>query len=176
MPTCPGAPRGPRLRQPGWGWTRAPAGRLTEAELELGPSEVWPRGSFWPPSPLFLTYSFQERGTVLKTLRQEVGMQSRLAQPAAATSLPGPHVLVGRWGDISGCPRLRPFLPHLLWHGKGSWSDTDRGWNLSVRAGGVSCTDGPTAVERGLDLPGPCPVRTQEEQDATLTRRGCACL
>lgn len=66
-------------------------------------------------------------------------MQSRLAQPAAATSLPGPHVLVGRWGDISGCPRLRPFLPHLLWHGKGSWSltQTEAGTSVSELEGSL---------------------------------------
>ena len=103
-------------------------------------------------------------------------MQSQLAQPAAAMSLPEPHVLVGRWGDISGCPQPKPFLPRLLWHGKGSWSLTQTKAGTCVRAGGVSCTDGPTAVERGLDLPGPCPVRTQEEQDGALTYRGCACL
>lgn len=84
---------------------------LAEARLELGPPKVWPGGSFWPSSPLFLTSSFQKRGTVLRTQRQEVGTQ--LQQPSLRPPLlSGPCVLMGRWG-VSGCLWPRTFLPRL---------------------------------------------------------------
>ena len=130
----------------------AEVGWLAEARLELGPPEVWPGGSFWPSSPLFLTSSFQKRGTVLRTQRQEVGMQLQLPS-LRPPLLSGPCVLVGDGASQDACGRGLSFLafPTVACEGV-MVTNTDQGWNLSVRAGGVSCTDGPTMVDRGLDL------------------------
>lgn len=124
---------------------------LAEATLELGPPEVWPGGSFWPSSPLFLTSSFQKRGTVLRTQRQEVGTQ--LQQPSLRPPLlSGPCVLMGRWG-VSGCLWTRTFLPRLPHRGmRGGHGHQHRPRLEPVSELQGSRTDGPATVERGLDL------------------------
>lgn len=157
----------------------ADVGGLAEAGLELGPPEVWPGGSFWPPSPLFLTSSFQEQRTVLRTWRQ-VWMQSqpepRLGGPAcrhrSSVGAPCPRGETGRLRMPAG--EAFPSSPSSPWPARGMVTNTDRGWDLSVRAGGVSCTDRPTAVERGLDLATALPSKDRRGAGrSTHTQRQC---